>query len=208
MFGDHFPLFSILRGVKPESVCQVAEVLLNANITLIEVPLTTSNALESISRLVKEFGEKIVTGAGTVTNPSQVQDVHNAGGKLIVSPHFDPEIFQEACKLELFVIPGVMTPTEIIVAWQAGARNLKLFPAGTLGGDYIKSIQAVLPADLKLIAVGGVSADNMSEFWEAGARGFGIGKELFDSKAGLDLIDQRAKTFVGLIKKLAASRPA
>ena len=154
------PLIGILRGVTPDEAVDVAEAVLAAGITQIEVPLNSPNPLESIRRLVDAFGERAVIGAGTVLTPAQVREVHAAGGRLIVSPNCRPAVIEETHKLGMASWPGIVTPSEAFDALDAGATGLKLFPAVQVGLEGMKAVRAVLPAGTLLYAVGGAGVDN------------------------------------------------
>lgn len=140
------PLIGILRGVTPDEAVDIAEAVLAAGITQIEVPLNSPNPLESIRRLVDAFGERAVIGAGTVLTPAQVREVHAAGGRLIVSPNCRPAVIEETHKLGMASWPGIVTPSEAFDALDAGATGLKLFPAVQVGLEGMKAVRAVLPA--------------------------------------------------------------
>lgn len=185
------PVIAILRGVRPDEILDHARALVESGIRAIEVPLNSPDPLTSIDRLSAAFGEVCVCGAGTVLTPGQVQDVANAGGKLIVSPNTDELVIRETVTRGLWSAPGVGTATEAFAAIRAGARHLKLFPASSYGPNHIKQLKAVLPPEAAVLAVGGVSPADFQGWWEAGARGFGLGSELY--KAGQDLAETRKK---------------
>lgn len=173
------PLVAILRGITPEEVVPVADAVYRAGFHFIEVPLNSPRPLESIARLVAHFGDRACCGAGTVITPAQVEAVAETGAKLIVSPNGDQEVIRRTIALGMVSMPGIQTPTEAFSAIAAGARYLKLFPAVNLGPGYVKNLKAVLPGEIKVLAVGGVNLDNMREFLDAGTHGFGIGSDLY-----------------------------
>jgi 2-dehydro-3-deoxyphosphogalactonate aldolase len=173
------PLIAILRGVRPQEVVAVADVLCAAGIRIVEVPMNSPQPLKSVSLLAEAFAGRLIVGAGTVVKPEWVEEVHAAGGRIIVAPNTDPAVIRKALDCELEPIPGFATATEAFTACDAGARYLKLFPAANFGSSYVKALRAVLPAQACLLAVGGVAAPNLTEWWNAGIAGFGIGSELY-----------------------------
>ncbi|MAZ84538.1 MAG: 2-dehydro-3-deoxy-6-phosphogalactonate aldolase [Hoeflea sp.] len=172
-------LVAILRGVKPEEVEEIGAALIEAGITLIEVPLNSPEPFDSISRLVRRFGDDALIGAGTVLTPADVDRILDVGGKLVVSPNCDPAVISRTIEKGMVSMPGVFTPTECFQAIAAGARTLKLFPGSMAGPEGLKAIKAVMPSDVELYAVGGAAPDNLTEWVVAGAAGFGIGSYLF-----------------------------
>lgn len=173
------PIVAILRGVKPAEILDIAAALVAAGIKGVEVPLNSPDPLESIGKLCDAFGDQALCGAGTVLSAQAVDDVAGVGGKLIVTPNTDPEVIARAVALNLTAIPGFATPSEAFVAVKAGAKALKLFPAGTFGPGHIKAIKDVLPKDIAVYAVGGVGAANLAPWRAAGVAGIGVGGELY-----------------------------
>lgn len=190
------PIIAILRGVSPGEVLDVAGVIVEAGIRALEIPLNSPQPLDSIERLAAAYGSTCVCGAGTVLNPDQVAQVHDAGGTLIVAPNMDTAVIQRAIGLGLNVVPGFATPTEAFLGIAAGARNLKLFPADTYGAAYLSSLRAVLPGEVRIFAVGGVTASGMASWLNAGAYGVGIGGELYRPGRPRREIAERAAAFV------------
>jgi 2-dehydro-3-deoxyphosphogalactonate aldolase len=173
------PLVAILRGVTSARVQGVANALFEAGIRAIEVPLNSSEPFKSIEMLAKQFGQRCLTGAGTVLTAEQADQVADAGGKLMVTPNTNPAVIARGVAKGLTVMPGFYTPSEGFAAVAAGAKYLKLFPASTGGIGHLQAMLAVLPKNIPVYAVGGVGAGNMSEWRKAGAAGFGLGSELF-----------------------------
>jgi 2-dehydro-3-deoxyphosphogalactonate aldolase len=173
------PIVAILRGVRPEEILDIAEALISGGIRAIEIPLNSPDPLTSIERLTAAHGSACLCGAGTVLTATQVDQVKAAGGSLIVSPNTDARVIEHAVSLGLAVIPGFATATEAFTAIEAGARHLKLFPAGTYGTAHLKALRAVLPNDVRVYAVGGVSTRNLPEWIAAGAAGVGVGTDIF-----------------------------
>lgn len=173
------PIVAILRGVLPSRMEGVAHALYEAGIRAIEVPLNSPEPFQSIETLAKVFGDRCLTGAGTVLTPQDVDRVSNAGGKLLVTPNTNPAVIARGVEKGMTVMPGFFTPSEGFAAIAAGARTLKLFPASSGGTEHLKAVLAVLPKNVPVYAVGGVGAANMTEWRKAGAAGFGLGSELF-----------------------------
>jgi 2-dehydro-3-deoxyphosphogalactonate aldolase len=170
---------AILRGVKPDEIDAIGDALIEAGITVIEVPLNSPQPFESIKRLAARHGHHALVGAGTVLTAADVARVKEAGGELVVAPNFDPDVVRAAKAAGLQTLPGVMTPSEGFAALKAGAAGLKLFPAEIIPPAVFKAWRAVFPADTLLLAVGGVGVDNLMSYAEAGASGYGIGSALY-----------------------------
>jgi 2-dehydro-3-deoxyphosphogalactonate aldolase len=190
------PIVAILRGVTPEAVLTVTEALVSAGIRIVEVPLNSPQPVESIARLTRGFSRKVICGAGTVLTAAGVDMVCDAGGRLIVTPNSNSRVIARCREKGLTVMPGFLTPTEAFVALEAGAKYLKLFPAGVFGPTYLKALNSVLPIPTSVFPVGGVGADDISAWWTAGAAGFGIGTDLFTPGAEAAEVYQRAATIV------------
>ena len=173
------PLVAILRGIRPEEVLEVGDALREAGIGAIEVPLNSPSPLESVARLAGKFGDRCLCGAGTVLTPQDVDAVHAAGGRLIVTPNTVPAVIERAVTLGMTVMPGFATATEAFAALTAGAGLLKLFPAASYGPGHLKALRDVLPPTVAVFAVGGVGAANLSPWRQAGCAGLGVGGDLY-----------------------------
>jgi 2-dehydro-3-deoxyphosphogalactonate aldolase len=189
-------IVAILRGVTPDRVVDVTHVLLAQGIRAIEVPLNSPNPFESISRLAKAIGKDCLCGAGTVLYADDVSRAADAGGRLIVTPNTDVSVIERARAKDLMVMPGFGTATEAFAAIRAGARQLKLFPAATYGPDHLFVLRSVLPTDIAVFAVGGVTAENVAPWLDAGATGFGFGSELFKPQYSDKEIETRARRLI------------
>jgi 2-dehydro-3-deoxyphosphogalactonate aldolase len=194
------PLVAILRGVTPARIEGVAGALFEAGLRTIEVPLNSPQAFQSIEILAKTFGDRCLTGAGTVLTPGDVDRVADAGGRLLVTPNSNPQVIARGVEKNLTVMPGFFTPSEGFAALGAGAKYLKLFPASSGGLDHLKAMLAVLPKDVPVYAVGGVGAANMADWKKAGAAGFGLGSELFKPDFSDAQIAERARKCVAAFK--------
>ncbi|MEP5760669.1 MAG: 2-dehydro-3-deoxy-6-phosphogalactonate aldolase [Litoreibacter sp.] len=172
-------LIAILRGITPPEAVPVCEVLIDAGITKIEVPLNSPEPIESIASMVKNFGARATIGAGTVLSRRDVANVARIGGQLIVSPNTDAEVIEATLAAGMESWPGVLTPTECFTALKHGATGLKVFPAFKLGIDGLEAIRAVIPADVPMYMVGGVGPDDFAAWKAGGANGFGIGSALY-----------------------------
>jgi 2-dehydro-3-deoxyphosphogalactonate aldolase len=195
-----------LRGIEPQSCVPVAEALHRAGIRIMEVPLNSPDPYTSIRLLSHHLASDCVIGAGTVLTGTEVQQAHEAGAQLVVSPNVDVEVIRQASELGVEAIPGVATATEAFVAIHAGATMLKLFPAATYGPTHLKALKAVLPPKVAIVPVGGVGASDVESWSKAGAGGFGFGSELFKETFGVSEIEQRARQIVAAVKALQAAR--
>jgi 2-dehydro-3-deoxyphosphogalactonate aldolase len=191
---------AILRGVKPDEIDAIGDALVEAGITIIEVPLNSPEPFESIKRLAVRHGGRALVGAGTVLEAGDVARVKDAGGRLIVAPNFDAEVVRAAKVAGLAALPGVMTPSEGFAALKAGADGLKLFPAEIIPSAVFKAWRAVFPADTLLLAVGGVGLDNIPTYGEAGASGYGIGSALYKPGRTASEIGKLARALVAAAK--------
>ncbi len=184
------PLIAILRGVTNDEVVEVTGALIEEGFTMIEVPLNSPNAVESIRRIAEAYGDKVLIGAGTVLTVDQVDAVAGAGGKLIVSPNMNSAVIKRTKELGMVSAPGVATPTELFAAIEAGADAAKAFPADAIPPSTVKAWASVAPKGYPILAVGGIHAGNMAEYLAAGAVGFGIGSNLY--KPGKTVAEVRA----------------
>ncbi len=190
------PLIAILRGVTPDRIESIAEALIAAGIRLIEIPLNSPEPYQSLAKLARLAKGRALVGAGTVIAPPEVARVEAAGGRLIVSPNADPRVIAETRARGLTSLPGVFTPTEAYAALAAGADALKLFPGELVTPASARALAAVLPAATRLILVGGVSAETLSQWRPGPVHGFGIGSSLY--RPGIDAAEtrRRAEVFV------------
>ena len=175
-------IIAILRGIKPNEVSEVSQVIANSGINYIEVALNSPDAFESIRLLRNKFSGDIKIGAGTVTKIGEVLALSHLGVDFIVSPNFDHEVVKATKEANIISYPGVTTASECYSAINCGADGLKFFPASLLGIANFKALKAILPKDIPFYMVGGVGPENFSSWLNAGATGFGIGAAIY--KAG------------------------
>lgn len=194
------PLVAILRGVQPGEVEGIAEKLVEAGFTLIEVPLNSPHPYDSIARLTGRFADRAMIGAGTVLTADQVAKVEDAGGRLIIAPNFDPRVARAASDRDLTYGPGVGTVSEAFAALDAGAAFLKLFPAEMIPPVAVKAMRAVLPRETQLLPVGGIQPDNMAGYRVAGADGFGLGSALYKAGMGAEEVAEHAAAFMTALR--------
>lgn len=188
------PLIAILRGITPVDAEGAVDTLDAAGWRVIEVPLNSPDALETLKRMVKrakDRGDKLLIGAGTVLNVAQVDAIAASGAKLMVSPNCVPDVIRAAKAKGLATAPGVATPTEAFTALDAGADALKMFPGELLPPPAVKAWRAVLPPETLLLPVGGVAPDNIAAYMKAGANGFGIGTSVY--KPGMAITEMAAR---------------
>lgn len=189
------PFVAILRGVKPGEAVAIGEALIAEGFGIIEVPLNSPDPYASIALLSKQFGDKAVVGAGTVMDPEQVTQVAEAGGRIIVMPHANERVVSAAKRLNLYATPGFATPTEAFRMIGAGADGLKLFPAEANPPKVLKALRAVLPGDMPVLPVGGITPDSMKDYLAAGADGFGLGSALYKAGDTAEKVATAARQF-------------
>lgn len=195
-------MIAILRGLSPQECLGVTQALYGEGFRLIEIPLNSPEPLKSIEMVRKSLPADCLIGAGTVLTPKAAEQVKAAGGELIVMPHGDAAVIRRAKELGMLCAPGVATPTEAFAALDAGADALKLFPAEQLGPKVLKAWRAVLPRELGLLPVGGITPDNMDIFLQAGASGFGLGSALYKPGQSADDTRVNARKFQQAWKQL------
>lgn len=198
------PLIAILRGITPGEAVGVGTVLVEAGFHILEVPLNSPRPLESIERLARAFGEYCTVGAGTVLTGADVDRVAAAGGRLIVMPHTDSSIIEAARRKHLLCTPGTATPSEAFAALHAGADAIKVFPAEQITPKILRAWRAVLPRDLNILPVGGITPACMADYVQAGATGFGIGSALYKPGRSIADISTAAQAFVSAWQAIAS----
>jgi len=200
-YMDQCPLVGIIRGVTPGDVEAVGDALFEAGIRIIEVPLNSPDPLKSIEILAAKFGDRALVGGGTVLKAGDVANVRASGGRLIVSPNTNRDVIAATASEGLVSMPGFFTPSEAFAAIDAGATALKLFPAEGASPAVLKAQLAVIPREVPIFAVGGISPDNMQPWIGAGASGFGLGGGLYTSGQSAAETAERARAYVAGIRR-------
>jgi 2-dehydro-3-deoxyphosphogalactonate aldolase len=193
------PLVAILRGIRPDEAEAVCAALEDAGVTNVEVPLNSPEPLETIARLVRRFGERLLIGAGTVTTIRDVHAVADAGGRLLVTPHADPALVRVAKARDLLACPGFLTPAEAFALIAAGANGLKLFPAEAASPAMLRALRAVLPPTIPVLPVGGIDAATIPAWRAAGAAGFGIGSALYRPGDTAATVSSKARSLIAAL---------
>jgi len=193
-------LIAILRGVRPEEVVEVGQALYSQGYRILEVPLNSPDPYTSIKRLVANMPQDTLSGAGTVVSPDMAERAVAAGAQIIVCPDMNPGVAEALADQDIAYCPGVATPSEAFAALDNGAAAIKLFPAEMLLPSVVKAMHAVLPPGTRTFPVGGIGPDNMREFLEAGATGFGIGSSLYQSGRTIAELSERAARLVAAFR--------
>ena len=196
IFESRRPLIAILRGITPLEAESVSDVLIEAGISIIEVPLNSPQPFETIERMVKFHGEHGIFGAGTVLKEHDVYRVQEVGGKIIVSPNLNTLVIKKTKELNLYSIPGVFTATECFDALDSGADALKFFPASQLKKENFRALQAVLPENTISIAVGGINENSFPSWLQVNIHGFGLGSNLYKPGMLVEEVKSKAENIV------------
>jgi len=197
-------LIPIVRAPSPEDALRAAEAIIAGGIDIAEITMTVPNAIRVMERVAEKFGEKVLLGAGTILDPESCRAALLAGAEFIVTPALDVRVVEAAHRYSKACIPGALTPTEVVTAWQAGADMVKIFPAGPVGGaQYIKALRGPFP-HIDFVPTGGVNLQTTPEFIKAGAAAVAVGGELVELKAlregKLDVITANARKFVEAVR--------
>jgi 2-dehydro-3-deoxyphosphogalactonate aldolase len=195
------PLVAIIRGVTPDEVEAIGEAILAGGIEIIEVPLNSPEPLQSIRRLAGRLAGRALVGAGTVLNDSHVGEVVEAGGRLVVSPNTNTAVIHATVMAGMVSSPGYFTPSEAFAALDAGAHCLKLFPAEGASPTVLKAQKAVLPPQVPVLAVGGITPDNMGPWLDAGANGFGLGGGIYKPGQSPEETEAKARAYVAGLRR-------
>jgi 2-dehydro-3-deoxyphosphogalactonate aldolase len=194
------PLIAIARGIKPEEADAIGDAIYEGGIRIIEVPLNSPDPLNSIERLAKRFGDKVLVGAGTVLHAADVGRIRDVGGRIVVSPDTNVEVISATAAAGLVATPGYFTPSEAFAAIRAGAAGLKLFPAEAATPAVLRAQLAVIPKEVPIMVVGGVKPDSMRPWLEAGAAGFGLGGGLYKAGQSAEETLEKARAYVAGLK--------
>lgn len=190
------PLVAILRGLDPRDAAAVGTALFDAGFRIIEVPLNRPGAIEAIGILARMAPADALVGGGTMLSVADVDAVHGAGGRLMVSPNCAVDVIRRGVELGMFCAPGIATPTEAFAAIGAGAHALKIFPAEMVGTGGVKALKSVLPAGMPVWPVGGITPQSIAGWVAAGATGFGIGGALYAPGAAAAAVGAKAAEYV------------
>lgn len=196
IFESRRPLIAILRGITPLEAESVSDILIEAGISIIEVPLNSPQPFETIERMVKFHGDQGIFGAGTVLREHDVYRVQEVGGKIIVSPNLNTLVIKKTKELNMYSIPGVFTATECFDALDSGADALKFFPASLLKEENFKALNAVLPENTISIAVGGIGENTFPSWLKVNINGFGLGSSLYKPGMLVEEIKLKAENIV------------
>jgi 2-dehydro-3-deoxyphosphogluconate aldolase/(4S)-4-hydroxy-2-oxoglutarate aldolase len=201
-----------LRADSPEQAVTIAKAIVAGGISVLEVTMTVPGAIDVIRTLVEGSDGHLLVGAGSVLDPETARACLLAGAQFIVSPVLNLATITLSRRYGVAVLPGALTPTEVLTAWEAGADVVKVFPCSAVGGaKYLKAIHGPLP-QIKLIPTGGVSLATAEEFLKAGAFALGVGSDLVDTKAVAqghpEIITETAKKYVEIVKKLRGNASA
>jgi 2-dehydro-3-deoxyphosphogluconate aldolase / (4S)-4-hydroxy-2-oxoglutarate aldolase len=197
-------LVPVLRAQSEAEGHALVEAMLAGGVTVVEVTMTVPGAVDLLRALKKEHGSRLLLGSGTVTTAAQAVATIEAGAEFVVSPSLHPEVIATTKALGKVSIPGALTPTEVITAWNAGADYVKIFPCSAVGGaSYLRSLRAPFP-ELQLIPTGGVTQQTAADFLKAGARALGVGADLVNAKAIADgkpeLVTDAARAYLEIIR--------
>jgi 2-dehydro-3-deoxyphosphogalactonate aldolase len=198
---------AILRGIKTDEVEAIGGALVDAGVTIAEIPLNSPDPFTSIKAMAQAFKGKLVVGAGTVLSVQDVNMLKAHDGAISVSPDCNPQTIARAVELGITPLPGVFTPTEAFAAMRAGAKYLKLFPAEAASPATIKAWRAVVPGTIKILAVGGVTPQSMKDWIAAGANGFGIGSNIYKPGKPAADVKQSALAFVAAWNAIERKQP-
>lgn len=190
------PLVAILRGIRPDEAEPIVDALLDAGFEAIEIPLNSPDPFRSIEMAASRAPSGCLIGAGTVLTVADVARLADCGGRLMVSPNVDADVIEAASSRGIVTMPGVFTATEALAAVKAGASALKFFPASAIGPSGIAAIRTILPPDLEIGAVGGVSERDFEAYAKAGIRTFGLGSSLYKPGATAAEIAAKARAVV------------
>jgi len=202
-------IIPVVRATSADEAMRAIDAIREGGVSVLEITMTVPGAVSVIEQLAKNYGNDVLVGAGTVLDPETARACILSGAKFVVSPALNVETIECCRRYGVAVMPGALTPTEVVQAWTAGADFVKVFPAGALGGaSYLKALKAPLP-QIELVPTGGVSLKTAADFIKAGASALGVGADLVDLKAVRDgqasIITERAKQYVEIVREARAS---
>lgn len=193
-------IIPIVRALTPEAAVQAAEAIHRGGIRAVEITMTVPGALRALEKVADQFGDRMILGAGTVLDPETARASMLAGAEFFVTPSLKLSTIEMCHRYSKVIMPGALTPTEVLAAWEAGADLVKIFPCGNVGGPkYIRALKAPFP-QIEMVPTGGVSLENAAEFFRAGASAVAVGSEMVNAKAleegKLEVIEQMAREFL------------
>ncbi|GKX59533.1 2-dehydro-3-deoxy-6-phosphogalactonate aldolase [Leminorella grimontii] len=200
------PLVAILRGITPSEVEAHVSLLIEEGFDAIEIPLNSPEWETSIRLAVERFGSRALIGAGTVLNVASVDRLSELGCRLIVTPNTNPDVIRRAVSYGMVALPGCATATEAFSAIEAGATSIKLFPSSVFGPDYVRALKSVLPKQVQVFAVGGVTPGSLSDYLSAGCVGAGLGGDLYKAGQQPEKTRLQAKAFIDAYRQATATR--
>jgi 2-dehydro-3-deoxyphosphogluconate aldolase/(4S)-4-hydroxy-2-oxoglutarate aldolase len=193
-------IIPVVRATTTEEAMRAIDAIREGGISVLEITMTVPNAFSVIEQVTARFGSDALVGAGTVLDAEDAKSCIASGAQFIVSPALNLDTIAFCREQDVTVMPGALTPTEVVQAWNAGADFVKIFPAGAVGGpSYLKALKAPLP-QIELVPTGGVSLKTAADFIKAGAAALGVGTDLVDVKAKSSLITERAKQYVEIVR--------
>jgi len=191
----------VVRASSADEAMRAIDAIRAGGISVLEITMTVQGAVSVIEQVTARFGSEALVGAGTVLDAETAKACVSSGAQFIVSPALNFDTIAYCREHDIAVMPGALTPTEVVQAWNAGADFVKVFPAGAVGGpSYLKSLKAPLP-QIELVPTGGVSLKTAADFIRAGAAALGVGADLVDIKAESSLITERARQFVEIVRQ-------
>ena len=189
----------VVRATSAGEAMRAIDAIRDGGISILEITMTVPGAVELIEKVAKAYGDEVTVGAGTVLDPETAAACISAGAQFVVSPALNLETIACCKRHDIAVMPGALTPTEVVQAWNAGADFVKVFPAGAVGGpSYLKALKAPLP-QIELVPTGGVSLKTAADFIKAGAAALGVGADLVTGQASLTT--ERARQFVEIVRE-------
>lgn len=206
---EELGLVPVVRAASSDEAMRVIDAIKEGGVSVLEITMTVPGAVKVIEDVAKKYGSEVTVGAGTVLDPETARACILAGAQFVVSPAFNPDTVALCRRYSIPVMPGVLTPTEVVNAWQAGADFVKVFPCGSVGGaSYVKNLKGPLP-QIKIIPTGGVSLKTAADFIKAGASALGVGTDLVDVNAIREgnpgIVTERAKQFLEIVREARAS---
>lgn len=202
---EELGLVPVVRAASADEAMQAIEAIKAGGVNVLEITMTVPGAIKVIEKVADKYGSEVLVGAGTVLDPETARSCQLAGAQFIVSPALNLNTIAMCHRYSIPVMPGVLTPTEVITAWSAGADFVKVFPCGSVGGaSYVKNLKGPFP-QIKIIPTGGVSLITAADFIKAGAAALGVGTDLVDVKAiregNSQIVTERARQFVDIVSK-------